>query len=736
MASWFKSNDPTGILKGPASRNVAQVQPDTDDQETVAAFMQKRALCKEARSAREKSWEYNRLYIKGEQLIVRGSGTGNVLRVVVEDDSRQKYSVDNLLRPTVRASVGKHVRVVPGVAIVPGGTDREDFLAAEMLEAYKDYVWRTEKLRLKYKRAHEYIPGFGTAIFQLAWDHTKGRRLAWCEQCSFISEFYERGAECPYCKEQAETEHILAQAEAIGLGLDPGLAQAPNIPTMTLIQEGAISIPLHDVRDFHMDPGAIEIDSAQWAFVERSLPVSVIRSRFPEAAEKIVVEDGLYFDKYVSYMGSFATSRVETQYLKDYARLYEYHEMPSAEFPEGQLIYMANGHVLSQGPNPYVQILKRLPFFALRGDRNPGEFYGEAWVDHATGVQKERNKLLTQMRTSRELNLVPQMLNFANNGLAMDAMDTVPGKVYRLSTNGRPPQPIERGQLPAYVETEAMRMAESIKNKAGVTDQELGLSNGAPSGRYAAILDAQSSETIAPIVIENSEEWLEMNRGILRLAQRYESALKKWQVPGHSRVRSYIWSNVNLDWDIELADEDVLSKNPALRLQQALELLQAGVFMNPDTGMPDMKAFQRYAKLKMPMAGADLENVEHSYAAQIPDMIARGANVMPAPWDDANIIAEELLGWLRGPGRNADRNLVQTVAKLWVMYAQAMRPTMSAQNMLPMKPPAMGTPPGEGSPYEGQGAGRQPEGGDEAQSMVQQADQQGEQLAQQQMKHE
>lgn len=742
MGSIFKNFDPTGILKGPAMRPGSVPRPDDDDQDIVAAFMHKRQHAKDARAAREKTWEYNRLYVKGEQLIVRDRNSGDVLRVVVEDESKQKYSVDNLLRPTVRASIGKHVRVVPGVAIVPGGTDREDFLAAEMLEAYKDYVWRVEKLRLKYKRAHEYLPTMGTAIFQLAWDRMKGRRLAWCTQCDFISEYFENGSECPYCKEMAETEQVLDQAEAIGLGLDPGLATAPNIPTMTWIQEGAISLLLHDVRDFHMDPGAVEIESAQWAFVERALPVSVIRQRFPEAAEKVVVEDGLYHDKYVAYLGSAAASKVETQYLKDYARLFEYHEMPSAEHPEGQLIFICNGHVLEKGPNPYVNVLRRLPFYALRGDRNPGEFYGEAWVDHATSVQKERNKLLTQMRTSRELNLVPQVIIEANSGISIDSMDTVPGKVYRLNRGARGPQPIERQALPAFVETEAERMAASIKNKAGVTDQELGLSPGAPSGRYAAILDAQSSETIAPIVIENSEEWLEINRGILRLAQRYESPLKKWQVPGHSRVRSYIWSNVNLDWDIELADEDVLSKNPALRLQQALELLQAGVFTDPATGLPDMKGFQRYAKLKMPMAGADLENVEHSYFAQVPDMIARGENVMPAPWDDANIASEELLGWIRGPGRSADKGLLKLVANLWVMYASAMRPVMGAEQMLPMQPPqggvpgAGGTPKGEGTPYEGQGPGRQPSGGSDAQSQIAAADAAGETQAQQQLKHE
>jgi hypothetical protein len=722
-----KSMDPIGILKGPAIKQSYQ-NSTPDEEDTVAAFMYKRDLCKEARGARERNWEYNRLQIKGEQLIVRDRNNSGVLRVVVEDESKQKYSVDNILRPTVRASVGKHVRIIPGVAIVPGGTDREDFLAAELLEAYKDYVWRTEKLRLKYKRAHDNIPAFGTSILQLAWDFMKGRKLAWCGSCEFTSEFFADGEECPYCAGVAQMDHAMMQQEAMMQELDPSVIPAPPVPTLQKIFEGGISVLLHDVRDFQIDPGATELDIAQWCYVERALPVSVIRHRFPEAAEKVVVEDGLYNDRFINYSGSWTNSRVETQYLRDYARLYEYHEMPSAEWPEGRILYICNSRILYEGPNPYVDVLGRLPFYAIRGDRNPGEFYGEDWVGQAVQPQKERNKLATQMRTSRELTLNPQTIIEANSGVSMEQMDTVAGKIIRVNRGSRSPSPLQVAQLPPYVQVELDRMAQSIKQKAGVTDQELGLSPGAPSGRYAAILDAQSSETIAPIVIENSEEWLEMNRGILQLAQRYESPTKKFQVPGHSRVRSYHWSNVNLGWDIELADEDVLSKNPALRMQQGLELLQAGVFTNQETGMPDMKSFMRYTRLKMPVAGADLDNVEHAYAAQIPDMMARGVPVMPAPWDDANIIAEELLGWLRGPGRNADKELVANVAQMWMMYAQAMRPTMAAQGLLPNGGLARTAPVSNGgSPYQGQGPGR-PQPSD-AQGIINKADADSEAMA-------
>ena len=732
MSLSTKPLDPVGILRGPAE--LKKAYPTQDENLLVSAFMQKRDFAKEARKARETEWEYNNHYVKGEQLIVRDRASGDSLRVVVEDDTKQKYVVDNVCRPTARAYIGKHTRVIPGVTVTPPGPDQDDIQMAELYEAYLDFVFHEEEFKVKFKRGIEYLPSFGNAIFQLAWDHMKGRSMAWCEQCQFVSESYDPGTECPYCSEQISDlqrqQEMLAQ-QGMAQGLQPPeLAPPPPAPILRSMTEGGVAIMLHDIRDYHQDPGAIEISAAQWAFVERALPVSVIRMRFPEAAAKVIPEDGLYNDKFIRYGGNWSSAKIETQFLKDYAKLYEYHEMPSAEFPEGQLVYFCNGMVLHQGPNPYVKKFKRLPFFALRGDRNPGEFYGEAWMNNATSRQRELNKLQTQMRTHRELTLNPQYIIEVGSGMAMDSIDTVSGKVIKKVRGASDPRVLERPSLPAYVEVELQRMNDSIKQKAGVTDQELGLSTGAPSGRYAAILDAQSSETVAPIIVENAQEVVNMARCILRLAEAYESPLKRWQITGHSRPKSYLWAVCKPGWDVRLSEDDILSKNPAMRLQQQMELLQMGAYLDLETGMPDLKAFAKDTRLKLPAALADFKTSEYANAAAIPDRVARGENVMPQPWDDANIRAEVLLTWLRGDGANADPQVKAIVAQLWLMYAQAMRPTMSAMGAMPMMPPQgaapgqAGTPTGMGTPYQGQGPGRQ--AGGDALNIVKQADAQAE----------
>lgn len=117
-----------------------------------------------------------------------------------------------------------------------------------------------------------------------------------------------------------------------------------------------------------------------------------------------------------------------------------------------------------------------------------------------------------------------------------------------------------------------------------------------------------------------------------------------------------------------MEQEDGLSRNPAVRMTQALDLLNAGVFTNMETGMPDIKAFMRHAKLRLPQSGYDTESTERAVASRIPYLIEQGKTHMPAIEDDPRIFAEELIGYLKGPGRRATASVQDAVRQLYMFY--------------------------------------------------------------------
>jgi hypothetical protein len=273
-----------------------------------------------------------------------------------------------------------------------------------------------------------------------------------------------------------------------------------------------------------------------------------------------------------------------------------------------------------------------------------------------------------------------------------------------MSTIGSPPRYLEIPQLPQYVYTELQRLESAIRQLFGVTEQEIGTTRADQSGRAAAILEAQSSESIAPIVVVNNMEWVDMYKAILLIAQAYYSQDRIWTISGRERVRTYSWSTVNLNpgWDVVLAEADSLSKNPAIRQQQLNEMWGMGIFMDPNTGQNDVKTYLRMSNIRMPGVGPDAQGSEHAYFASIPDRIKRGIPFFPRPWDNPWVAQEELAAWLKGPGRDQEpEQVVQQVGQIYMYYS----------SMLPYTPQTLQVAPNPMAQQQsnvGLGAGEQP----------------------------
>lgn len=739
--------DPTGILEGHAPGEA--YTPEHGEQELLGRLQSRFNEAEQARLNWERDSNFFLLYLQGNQLILRSSTDDTVLRAtVISDQSRELHSIDNVLRPTERAFSGKLSRIIPSVTVLPASEDQSDMAAAQVAESFLDFQFRVQRMRAKYVQACRQLSWAGTSVFQLAWNRDGGQEIAWCKACHYTGEREDVGRVCPSCqataeaeadqenqKRQASMQQMQQQSQVIGMPPPqaPPMAEPEPSPKLERAKNGDLNVILHDPRDFFPEPGIDEICEMRWCVIRRALPVTELRRLFPQVEESIEAEDQIYTDRTLGFYGTAYDSRGDAQYLRDHAYLYEYHEKPTAMYPRGRLIYVANDRIMDIRDSPYYE-LGRLPFYVWRCDKVDGDFWGETWMSQAWHLQKERNQLLTQIRSQRELTLYPQRLIPLNARISLSEWDRMPGRNILYNSMGGKPQFMEIPPFPAYVYNELERMHGAIREKPGVTDQEVGRSTGDPSGRYAAILEAQSSESIAPIIVENNLEWLELHRGMLILAQRYYAPERVFTIRGRERVRTFAWSEMNLNpgWDVELYEEDSLSKNPALRLQQAERLLSAGVFNDPTKGnLPDMRLFKKVAGLKLPGVGPDLDGAERVYASSVPDLIAHNAYEGPMPWDDAAIMAEELLGWLRTQGRTAPRSLLEQVYKVWEVYMRTLGEVV----------PPLGEAQGQGQGQQqrpqpkqpsGMGAGAEPQQPPvmQASEEIHQADQGAEALAQ------
>jgi hypothetical protein len=113
-----------------------------------------------------------------------------------------------------------------------------------------------------------------------------------------------------------------------------------------------------------------------------------------------------------------------------------------------------------------------------------------------------------------------------------------------------------------------------------------------------------------------------------------------------------------------------------------------------------------------------------------------GVPWQPRSFDDPAIFSEELVSWLRGPGRKSDPNLSYQVEQVWMFYVQWAMEGQAQQSAMMGQAgqPGADTGSADGSTSGNPGApgaqgAQQADVGQEAAATVQGADQYGEDMA-------
>ena len=440
-------------------------------------------------------------------------------------------------------------------------------------------------------------------------------------------------------------------------------------PPLGAAKEGDVAITVRDPRDVYIDPGVEDIKQAQRLCFREIINVSLAKQRFPDFAHILSSEDNLYTERTAEVRFNNIEAHGQVEYLDDNCYIYEFHEAPTPQYPKGRLICMVNNHIVEEAESPYAA-LERFPFYHFGFDKNDGEFWFEPFMAQAWHRQREINQVETQLREHVELLLKPKFFRAIGSRISADELTATTDQVISYNAAaGRnyfeTPPPVPRD-----VWNRQAQLSADIRQQAAITEQEQGMSGTDVSGRAMAIIEAEADQQVGPILIRNNSEWREMHRGALVLAREYYHPKRMFMSVGTEGIQSYSFNEITLSpgFDVQVEQEDGLSRNPAVRITQALDLLNAGVFTDPMTGVPDVKQFMLQAKINLPKAGYDLEATERAAASQIPYLIEQGKEYIPQLEDDPMLFQEELLGWLRGPGRRADPAHRDHVREIWKFY--------------------------------------------------------------------
>lgn len=472
------------------------------------------------RHSYEQGWYLNQLFYQGFQWNYVDALTGDV--TVIPQDIRFR---SNLILPAVQAKVAKLTASQPDwdveSEIENQGIQNARYVAEKLLE----WVWDDQEMPYDSRELVTSMLVQGTGHIYVYWDDQAGDPLS--PEDVFPSS------------ESFSPEDVARAIQDFG-----GEAKlARFLDGVDTLYSGGLRMEVISCFDFHVDPSAVDEDSARWMMVSKIRSVAEVEERFPQAKGKVQKEDinkgsGPYYRHRVGRLvnPNVSTGAATRAVIDDGVVLNEYWERPSREHPEGLFVVYANDKVLHSGPNPYVGTAAELPFVRFRDVIINERYWGGATTDHAINIQLDYNKAWSDLIKNRHDHGANKWLVPRGAGLLPGAIDRETDEVIEYNAiavgSGAPlmPQRVPPG-IATNLHTESMdRCKMAIDDLYGIHEVSRG---NAPTGVTAMgaiqLLQAADDQKTGPVLQELYRGYARVGRMVLDLFKVFADDIRTFR---------------------------------------------------------------------------------------------------------------------------------------------------------------------------------------------------------------
>jgi hypothetical protein len=284
----------------------------------------------------------------------------------------------------------------------------------------------------------------------------------------------------------------------------------------------------------------------------------------------------------------FITSR-----LKNHAIVKEYWERPSKKFPKGRLIIVCSNKRLYYGDLPYPvgkDYKLDLPFRKVDCITRGGVFFGKTVIERLIPVQRRYNALKNRKAEYLNRAAIGQW-TVMKDSVDLDVFELdsgSPGAIHEYERGASKPEPVQYPALPSTFETEENSLLQEFNRLSGVS--ELSKLSTAPAGVKSGVAlsialdqdDTRLSSTagnIAQFLVENGKVWL-------RMCKKFVQGVRTLRSIGRNNVVELMdWTAADIrSDDVVIEEVSALVESPAQRRAMVFDLLESGLFLDPDTG--------------------------------------------------------------------------------------------------------------------------------------------------------
>ena len=432
--------------------------------------------------------------------------------------------VINKLPVLIDLFISTHLKNKPIIFATPASNEQSDRISAQLSEDILRYYWNEHNYDTKLVEILRYVGVMGSCFVRFSWDNNAGSVISGSPAGDVVMDVLS-----PY--------------------------------TMSI------------------EPGATFFEQAKWCVVTEYLCVSELEKRFNTKIEPERPNASS------QSLQPIVLNRDLPQNADDRCPLFQMYERPSEKYPQGRLVYRANGKILGVEDLPRGDI--RIVHF--RGLDLPGEFWPSSVVSQIIPLQMELNKGRSQLVELRNLQSRPPIL-FARGSISGDEPVYIPGRKVAVDTRiagGLIPQPMAPTQVPPWV-LNLLQMAESdMMDLSSKHEMSQGIqSSNVRSASQANIMQQADESRLAPQIRCFQESLKLCGKYTLRFVQENKEGDQVLSIVGSNMQAEVIEYNQQ-----DLTDNCNVNYEIASQLQWSKESMRQNALYMKSIGLLDDDAF-------------------------------------------------------------------------------------------------------------------------------------------------
>lgn len=527
----------------------------------VALVRERYETARAARMPQEQQWHINLAFLEGRQYVFWNSATSSLEQI--RPVPHRVRHVSNIILPHWCRETARLGRNDPIFNVIPNTSDDSDVAAARVAEAVLQYLWRKLMMSRKYLEAREWLSALGTVFFDVGWDPKAGDPVR-----RPVTELVET----PVLDDSGEAAGARPEERPF-IGAD-------GEPVVDEFRLGEIYCDvLSPFEIYPASDGITSVDDQPWIVKARVRPVKDIKRDYPDAASKIEPQD---VRPELSPGRRLASSASGAPDDASYAVVLEMREKPSPARPQGRVLIVCGDVLLHEGPLPF----GKYNLVRIRRIRIPGSFWGESPIVASIPLQKEWNKILSQVIEHRETMKKGKILIPTTAEVRKAAFTSEHAEIIYYNPTGGPPFQMQLHPLPADVWKELDVIKEVMMDIWSQHEVSRAyVPAGVRSGVAIEQLIEQDETTLGAVFRDITDALTELGARMLEIVEARYTETRTLKVVGDERgpdVKNFIGADLRGNHDVFVNIGSALPFLKITRHQEIKDRYRLGLYGPPD----------------------------------------------------------------------------------------------------------------------------------------------------------